>query len=66
MPSMNVSEKTKKARTNKKIKKLRNKAEDFKILEFVSIKIDKVDKTSPQHLNVLLGKVTEVDNTMLK
>ena len=51
---------------NKKMKKSRNKAEDFKILELVSITLDKVDKTSPLHPNVLLGKVTKVDNTMPK
>ena len=45
---------------NKKMKKSRNKVEDFKIDEFVSIKIDRVDKTSPLHPNLLLGKVTEV------
>ena len=57
IPSMNVSEKTKKSR---------NKVEDFKIDEFVSIKINKVDKTSPLHSNVLLGKVREVDNNYAK
>lgn len=51
---------------NKKMKKSRNKVEDFKIDEFVSIKIDKVDKTSPLHPNVLLGKVTEVDDNYAK
>ena len=51
---------------NKKIKKSRNKVEDFKIDEFVSIKIDKVDKASPLHPNVLLGKVTEVDDNYAK
>ena len=40
--------------------------EDFKIDEFVSIRIDKVDKTSPLHPNVLLGKVTEVDGNYAK
>lgn len=43
-----------------------NKVEDFKIYEFVSIKIDKVDKTSPLHPNVLLGRVTEVDKNYAK
>ena len=51
---------------NKKMKKSRNKVEDFKIDEFVSIKIDKVDKTSPLHPNVLLAKVTEVDDNYAK
>ena len=40
--------------------------EDFKIDEFVSIKLDKVDKTSPLHPNVLLGRVTEVDKNYAK
>ena len=48
------------------MKKSRNKVEDFKIDEFVSIKVDKVDKTSPLHPNVLLGKVTEVDDNYAK
>ena len=38
------------------------KVDKFKIDDFVSIKIDKVDKTSPLHPNLLLGKVTEVEN----
>lgn len=51
---------------NKKMKKSRNKVEDFKIDEFVSIKIDRVDKTSPLHPNLLLGKVTEVVDNYAK
>ena len=51
---------------NKKMRKSRNKVEDFKIDEFVSIKTDKVDKTSPLHPNVLLGKVTEVVDNYAK
>ena len=44
----------------------RKKKDKFKIDEFVSIKIDQVDKTSPLHKNVLFGKVTEVDNNYAK
>ena len=32
----------------------------------MSIKIDKVDKTSPLHPNVLIGKITEVENDYVK
>ena len=34
--------------------------------DFVSVKIDKVDKTSPFRPNVLLGKITEVENDCTK
>ena len=43
------------------MKESRNKVDRFKIDDFVCIKIDKVDKSSPLHPNVLLGKITEVD-----
>ena len=42
---------------NKKMKESRNKVDRFKIDDFVCIKIDKVDKSSPLHPNVLLGKI---------
>lgn len=29
----------------------------------VAVKIDKVDKTTPFHLNMLLGKIVEVEET---
>ena len=32
----------------------------------VSIKIDQVDKTSPLHPNVLIGKITEVERNYAK
>ena len=48
------------------MKETRNKVNKFKIDDFVSIKIDKVDKMSPLHPNVLLGKVPEVDNSYAK
>ena len=51
---------------NKKMKESRNKVDRFKIDDFVCIKIDKVDKSSPLHPNVLLGKVTEVQNNYAK
>ena len=35
----------------------------FKVGDIVSIKIDCVDKTSPLHSNLLLGKVEEIVNT---
>lgn len=46
--------------SNKKAKK---KSSDFKIDDVVSIKIDKVDKTAPFHPNMLLGKITEIENS---
>ena len=38
------------------------KVDKFKIDDFFPIKIGKVDKTSPLDPNLLLGKVTEVEN----
>ena len=35
----------------------------FNVGDVVSIKIDHVDKTSPLHSNLLLGKVEEIVNT---
>ena len=34
----------------------------FKVGDMVSVKIDKVDKTSPIHPNMLLGKITQFEN----
>ena len=47
---------------NKKMKASRVKVDKFKIDNFIPIKIDKVDKTPPLHPNLLLGKVTEIEN----
>ena len=38
----------------------------FKVGDFVSIKIDRVDKTSPLHSNLLLGKIEEVVNSYVR
>lgn len=35
----------------------------FKVGDIVSLKIDRVDKTSPLHSNLLLGKIEEIVNT---
>lgn len=51
---------------NKKMKEFRNKVDRFKIDDFVCIKIDKVDKSSPLHPNVLLRKITEVEKNYAK
>ena len=51
---------------NKKMKESRNKVDRFKIDDFVCIKIDKVDKSSPLHPNVLLGKITEIEKNFAK
>ena len=44
----------------------RTKLKQFHIDDFISIKIDKVDKQSPLHANVLLGKVMELENNYAK
>ena len=51
---------------NKKMKESRGRVNKFKIGDFVAIKIDKVDKTSLLHPNVLLGKVFEVQESYSK
>ena len=43
--------------------KKKNQLRKFKVRDIVSIKIDRVDKTSPLHWNLLLGKVEEIVNT---
>lgn len=43
-------------------KKSAKKCNQFKVGDVVSIKIDRVDKTSLFHPNMLLGKVTELEN----
>jgi len=48
------------------MKESRKKAPTFHKDDFVSIKIDKVDKTSPLQPNVLLGKITQVENDYAK
>lgn len=51
---------------NPEEKESRGRVNKFKIGDFVAIKIDKVDKTSPLHPNVLLGKVIEVQESYSK
>ena len=41
----------------------KNQPRKFKVGDIVSITIDRVDKTSPLHSNLLLGKVEEIVNT---
>ena len=43
-------------------KKAKKKCSEFKLGDVVSIKIDKVDKTAQFHPNMLLGKITEIEN----
>ena len=38
----------------------------FKVDDMVAIKIDRVNKTSPIHPNMLLGKIMEIDNEYAK
>ena len=51
---------------NSKMKGTRKRGPKFHVDEFVSIKIDPVDKISPLHPNVLIGKITEVENDYAK
>ena len=43
-----------------------SKKKVYKVDDMVSIKIDKVDKKSPFHPNLLLGKVLEIENNYVK
>ena len=51
---------------NKKMKLTRNKQRSFKVEDYVTIKIDKVDKTTPLHPNVILGKIINMENDYAK
>ena len=51
---------------NKKMKLTRNQPSSFKVDDYVTIKIDKVDKTTPLHPNVLLGKIISMENDYAK
>ena len=44
------------------MKESRKRGPRFHVDEYVSIKIDPVDKFSPLHPNVLIGKITEAEN----
>ena len=55
------------ARYNEKMeqqskRKADKKSSQFKVGDAVSMKIEKVDKQSPFHPNMLLGKITEIEN----
>ena len=51
---------------NSRMKLQRRKPPTFRTDEQVSIKIDKVDKTSPLHPNVLIGKMITIDSDYAK
>ena len=51
---------------NAKMKQARKTKTSFKVGDIVAIKINKVDKTSPLHPNVLMGKVLQVENNYTK
>ena len=48
------------------MKETRKRGPKFHVDEYVSITIDPVDKMSPLHPNVLIGKITEVENDCAK
>lgn len=47
---------------NKKMKVSRNKQPSFRVDGYVEIEINKVDKTTPLHANVILGKIIGMEN----
>ena len=47
---------------NAKMTQARSKNTSFKVDDIVAIKIEKVDRASPLHPNVLIGKVLQVEN----
>lgn len=53
---------------NKMIKQTRqsSRSKSFKVDDMVSIKIDKVDKKTPMHPNMLMGKITAIENAYAK
>ena len=50
---------------NERMKKSRPKAETLNVGDYVSIKIDKVDKT-PLHPNILIGEILAFENDYAK
>ena len=48
------------------MKESRKRGPNFHVDEYVSIKIDPVDKFSPLHPNILIGKINEVENDYTK
>ena len=48
---------------NQTKRKQEKKQPKFKVVDMVAVKIDKVDKTSPLHPNMLLGKITSIEES---
>ena len=48
------------------MKESKRKGPTFCVDEYVAIKIDRVDKSSPLHPNVLIGKIITVENNYAK
>ena len=48
------------------MKESRKRGPKFHLDEYVSIKIDSVDKIPPLHPNVIIGEITEVENDYAK
>ena len=51
------------AMVNQTKRKQEKKQPKFKVADMVAVKIDKVDKTSPLHPNMLLGKITSIEES---
>ena len=48
------------------MKSVRPKRKHFDVHDYVCVEIDKVDKSTPLHPNVLFGKIMEIENTYAK
>ena len=48
---------------NEKMKSARPSVKKFEVNDYVCVKIDKVDKSTALHPNVLFGKIVEMENT---
>lgn len=49
--------------TMKKMKSARPSVKKFEVNDYVCVKIDKIDKSTALHPNVLFGKIVEMENT---
>ena len=48
------------------MKSVRPKIKHFDVHDYVCVEIDKVDKSTPLHPNVLFGKIMKIENTYAK
>ena len=48
---------------NEKMKSARPSVKKFEVNDYACVKIDRIDKTTALHPNVLFGKIAEMENT---